>query len=199
MGREVLAAKVLAAVALVSLVGGSLEPAFASGAPGFGDDAPRAGLDPAAMPAGMADEPPGAEAVAAYIADVLTPEGHARRTPTGYAMLDAGSRVLHTVDVALTSHQCWKIKDGYQCRSTVRTTMTPASGRPHITRVEISNDYQWRGGRLFSARLEAMRQQALAPQAPEDGDQAQAPQGRAPGNMPGNAAGVAAAGRSDHP
>lgn len=117
--------------------------------------------DPPPAAAGQADEPPSALAVAGYLAEVLTPSQQARRTPTGYAMLDKGNRITHTIDVALTSHQCWKIKDGYQCRSTVRTTTTlPASGRTRSSMLEVSNDYQWRGGRLFSARLESMRPQA---------------------------------------
>lgn len=119
-----------------------------------------AAASPPLAPAGHPDEPPSALAVAAYLAEVLTPGQQTRRTPTGYTLLDKGSRITHAVDIALTSHQCWKIKDGYQCSSTVRTTTTPAKGRPRSSLVEISNDYQWRGGRLFSTRLEAMRPQA---------------------------------------
>lgn len=128
------------------------------------DEAWHPGGDVPPASAANLDEPPSALAVAAYLAEVLIPGQQARRTPTGYAMLDKGSRVTHSVDVALTSHQCWKIKDGYQCRSKVRTTTTttPANGRLRSTLVEIDNDYQWRGGRLFSARLEAMRPQTLA-------------------------------------
>lgn len=136
--------------------------AWAAGNPEFTDDTPRPGgwAPPDAMVS--ADEPPSAVAVAAYLVDVLTPHAQARRMPMGYAMLDKGSRVTHTVEVALTSHQCWKIKDGYQCRSTVRTTTTPANGRARSTMLDVSNDYQWRAGRLFSARLEAMRPQLVA-------------------------------------
>ncbi|HIV72438.1 MAG TPA: hypothetical protein H9903_16000 [Candidatus Aquabacterium excrementipullorum] len=151
--------------------------ACANGNPAFLEGASRAGADLPPYPAATQDEPPSALAVAAYLTDVLTPGSRARRTPTGYTLLDGSSRVTHAVDVALTSHQCWKIKDGYQCRSTVRTTTTPASGRAHTILVEISNDYQWRLGRLFSARLEAMRQQTLAQAArddlPQDGEAAQ--------------------------
>ena len=136
--------------------------ACAAGSPALTDDAPRPGGGTPPVALANADEPPSALAVAAYLVDVLTPSEFARRTPTGYALLDKGSRVTHTVDVVLTSHQCWKIKDGYQCRSTVRATTTLPNGRARSTLLEVGNDYQWRGGRLFSARLEAMRPQTPA-------------------------------------
>lgn len=105
-----------------------------------------------------ADEPPAPQTVASYLADVLMPSQRARRTPTGYALLDAAGGVARTIDLALTRHQCWKIKDGYQCQSTVRTITKAAGGRARAALLEIDNDYQWREGRLFSARLEAARQ-----------------------------------------
>lgn len=115
-----------------------------------------AASDPALAGAGV-DEPPQAQAVASYLADVLMPAQGARRTPTGYAVLDLSGAVARTIDLSLTRHQCWKIKDGYQCQSTVRTTTKAAGGRARAALLEIDNDYQWREGRLFSARLEAAR------------------------------------------
>lgn len=144
---------VLAAMALV--MGHGL--ALANGAPGL-PAAPPPVVDAAAPAAGFTpDDPPDARAVAAYLADVLMPGQRAQRTPTGYAVLDPAGRVTRTVDLALTRHQCWKIKDGYQCLSTVRSTTTPTGGRARSATLEIGNDYQWRDGRLFSARLEAAR------------------------------------------
>src|SRR6218665_2933794 len=181
MFREVLAGLVLV---------GAQGWACANGNPVPGDGTSRTSVDSpfdaSAMQATVPDEPPSAQAVAAYLTDVLTPGSRARRTPTGYAMLDTGSRITHTVEVALTSHQCWKIKDGYQCRSTVRTTTTPANGRVHTTRVEVSNDYQWRAGRLFSARLEAMRQQTQAQQVSDDAAQQAQQQARQFGSASAN-------------
>lgn len=118
--------------------------------------------DAAASPAFSVDEPPDAQAVAAYLADVLMPAQGARRTPSGYALVDQEGRVSRSIDVAVARHQCWKIKDGYQCQSTVRNTTTPTGGRPRTAMLEITNDYQWRDGRLFSVRLEAARPQAVA-------------------------------------
>ena len=103
------------------------------------------------------DEPPEPQAVASYLADVLMPAQGARRTPTGYALLDVSGGVARTIDLTLTQHQCWKIKDGYQCQSTVRTTTQAKGGRARAALLQIDNDYQWRQGRLFSARLEAAR------------------------------------------
>ena len=103
------------------------------------------------------DEPPEPQAVASYLAEVLMPAHGARRTPTGYALLDRSGGVARTIDLSLTRHQCWKIKDGYQCQSTVRTTTQAPGGRARAALLEIDNDYQWREGRLFSARLEAAR------------------------------------------
>lgn len=141
--------------------------ACANGSVAPTDADPRGGGNVPTLPITVQDEPPSPRAVVIYLAEVLTPGHRARRLPSGYAVLDASGRVIHTTEFALTSHQCWKIKDGYQCRSTVRTTTTSAQGRARSSALEVTNDYQWRGGRLFSARFEGMRPQTLA-QASDD-------------------------------
>jgi hypothetical protein len=118
---------------------------------------PEAQARPSVIAFTGADEPPTPQAVASYLADVLMPAQGARRTPTGYALLDVSGGVARTIDLTLTQHQCWKIKDGYQCQSTVRTTTKATGGRARAALLQIDNDYQWREGRLFSARLEAAR------------------------------------------